>query len=52
VAVGTSWQHFHEQWRYADYVVAAVVGAGIVYVVVRFVRRRARRRALETPTEG
>ena len=52
VAVGTSWQHFHEQWRYADYVVALVVGAVVLYVVVRFVRRRARRRAMETPTEG
>jgi membrane protein DedA with SNARE-associated domain len=52
VAVGTSWEHFHEQWRYADYVVAALVGAAVVYGVVRFVRRRARRRAFESPTEG
>jgi len=52
VAVGTSWEHFHEQWRYADYAVALVVGAGVVFVVVRYLRRRARRRAYETPTEG
>jgi membrane protein DedA with SNARE-associated domain len=52
VAVGSSWEHFHEQWRYADYAVAAVVGAAVVYGVVRLIRRRARRRAVQRPTEG
>jgi membrane protein DedA with SNARE-associated domain len=52
VAVGSSWEHFHEQWRYADYVVAALVAAAVVYGIVRFMRRRARRRAFESPTEG
>ena len=52
VAVGASWEHFHEQWRYADYVVVALVGLGVVYAVFRFVRRRSRRRAVQSPTEG
>ena len=52
VAVGSSWEHFHEQWRYADYAVAAVVGIGIVYAVVRLLRHRARRRSVQSPTEG
>jgi membrane protein DedA with SNARE-associated domain len=52
LALGRSWEHFHEQWRYADYVVAAVVLAGAAYLVVRFLRRKARRRAMESQTEG
>ena len=52
VAVGASWEHFHEQWRYADYAVVAVVGLGVVYAVFRFVRHRSRRRAVQSPTEG
>jgi membrane protein DedA with SNARE-associated domain len=52
VAVGSSWEHFHEQFRYADYAVALVVGAAVLYGVVRFMRRRARRRAVQSTTEG
>jgi len=52
VALGQSWEHFHEQWRYADYVVAFAVAAAVVYGVVRFMRRRARRRAVQSRTEG
>jgi membrane protein DedA with SNARE-associated domain len=52
VALGQSWQNFHEQWRYADYAVALVVAAAVVYGVVRFMRRRARRRAVQSPTDG
>jgi membrane protein DedA with SNARE-associated domain len=52
LALGSSWQHFHDQWRYADYVVAVVVGAVVVYAVIRFVRHRARRRAVQSSTEG
>jgi membrane protein DedA with SNARE-associated domain len=52
VALGNSWEHFHEQWRYADYAVALVVGAAVVYGVVRILRRRARRRTIQSPTEG
>ncbi|HEY7004364.1 MAG TPA: DedA family protein [Gaiellaceae bacterium] len=51
-AVGSSWEHFQEQWRYADYAVGLVVAAAVVYGVVRFMRRRARRRAVQSPTEG
>ncbi len=47
VGVGESWERFHEDWRYADYVIVAVVIAGIVYLVVRRMRRRARDRAVE-----
>ncbi|HEX5467556.1 MAG TPA: DedA family protein [Gaiellaceae bacterium] len=52
VALGSSWEHFHEQWRYADYVVAAAVVVGAAYLVLRFLRRKSRRRAIESPTEG
>jgi membrane protein DedA with SNARE-associated domain len=52
VALGTSWEQFHEDWRYADYAVAAIVVLGVGYVVFRMVRRRTRRRAIESPTEG
>ena len=47
VAVGASWERFHEAWHYADYaILALIVGAGI-YVVLRTRRRRVARRALE-----
>jgi len=52
VALGQSWEHFHEDWRYADYAVGAFALLGVGYVVFRMVRRRARRRAIESPTEG
>jgi membrane protein DedA with SNARE-associated domain len=52
VALGTSWEHFHEQWRYADYAVAALVVAAVGYVGLRILRRRTRRRAIESTTEG
>ena len=45
VAAGAGWERFHESWRYAEYAVAAVVAAGLVYVVARMLRRRVRRRA-------
>jgi membrane protein DedA with SNARE-associated domain len=52
VALGNGWERFHEQWRYADYAVAGLVVAAAVYVLVRIVRRRSRRRAVQSPTEG
>jgi membrane protein DedA with SNARE-associated domain len=52
VALGSSWEHFHEDWRYADYAVVALIVLGLGYVVFRLVRRHARRRAIESPTEG
>ena len=47
VAVGSQWEEFHENFRYADYAIAALVVAGIGAVVYRTHRRRARKRAVE-----
>jgi membrane protein DedA with SNARE-associated domain len=47
VAVGASWERFHEAWHYADYVILALIAAGILFLVWRERRRRLRRRALE-----
>jgi membrane protein DedA with SNARE-associated domain len=47
VAVGASWERFHEAWHYADYVILALIAAGIVYLIARTRRRRLRRRELE-----
>ncbi len=47
LAVGASWERFHETWRYADYVVATAVVVGVVLVLARARQRRLRRRALE-----
>jgi membrane protein DedA with SNARE-associated domain len=47
VAVGASWERFHEAWHYADYAIIALIAAGIVFLVWRERRRRLRRRALE-----
>ena len=38
-ALGTRWESFHERFRYIDYVVAAAIVIGVVYLIVR--RRRA-----------
>jgi len=42
-AAGSSWESFHEAFRYVDYLVAAVVVALGVWIVVHLVRRRQRR---------
>ena len=47
LAVGASWERFHETWRYADYAVVALVVAGVLLVLLRARQRRLRRRALE-----
>jgi membrane protein DedA with SNARE-associated domain len=52
VALGSSWEHFHENWRYADYGVVFLVVLGVGYGAFKLLRRRARRRAIESPTEG
>jgi membrane protein DedA with SNARE-associated domain len=52
VALGSSWERFHEGWRYADYVVVGVVVVGALLIAARIVQRRARRRALERSAEG
>ena len=40
VAVGASWERFHESFRFADYLVVALVLAAVAFVVWRRVRRR------------
>lgn len=47
LALGTGWERFHESWRYADYAVLALAAMAIGYLVLRVLRHRARRRALE-----
>ena len=52
LALGTSWERFHESFRYADYAIIALVAAGVAAVVYRAHRRRSRRRAVERSAEG
>ena len=52
VALGSSWEHFHENFRYADYAVGLLVVLALGYGVFKLARRRARRRAIESTTEG
>lgn len=47
LAVGESWERFHHDWRYADYVILGLILGGIAYLVVRRLRRKQRNRALE-----
>jgi membrane protein DedA with SNARE-associated domain len=47
LALGSSWERFHDDWRYADYAVVGLVAAGILLLALRVLQRRARRRALE-----
>jgi membrane protein DedA with SNARE-associated domain len=47
LALGSSWERFHEGFRYADYAIVALVVAAIVLLLVRTRRRRLRRRAFE-----
>jgi membrane protein DedA with SNARE-associated domain len=52
LALGTGWERFHENWRYADYVVVGLIGAAVLWVAVRWMQRRARRRSLERSAES
>ena len=52
LALGSSWERFHEQWRYADYLVVALVAVGALAIIVRTVQKRARKRSLERSAEG
>ena len=47
VAVGASWDEFHDRFRYADYAVAALIVAGVGYLGWRIYRKRVRKRAVE-----
>jgi membrane protein DedA with SNARE-associated domain len=46
LALGSSWERFHEGFRYADYAILALAAAAIVALLVR-TRLRQRRRAFE-----
>jgi len=50
VALGNGWERVHNSFRWVDYVVVGLIVAGIAYLIVRTVRRRARRGA-EPPEE-
>jgi len=39
-AVGASWERFHEDFRYADYVVALAVVAGVAWIAWKVLARR------------
>jgi len=41
-ALGTGWERVHSGFKYADYVVVALVVLGIAYLTLRYVRRRRR----------
>jgi membrane protein DedA with SNARE-associated domain len=47
LAVGASWERFHEAWRYADYAIVALVAIAAAAWIVHTRQRRARRRAQE-----
>ena len=49
VALGSGWERFHESWRYADYAIVGLAVVAVAYLAFRLGRRRARRRALESP---
>ena len=40
VAVGASWESFHESWHYADYAIAALILAGLAFLGARMYRKR------------
>ena len=44
VGLGSSWERFHQSWRYADYGVVALVLAAAVYLALHLRQRRLRRR--------
>ena len=46
VALGSSWERFHESFRYADFAMVALAVAAVLLVAVRAHRRRTRRRAV------
>lgn len=52
VALGSQWEEFHENFRYADYAIIALVVAGVAAIVFRTYRKRARKRELERSAEG
>jgi membrane protein DedA with SNARE-associated domain len=51
-AVGESWENFHHAFRYFEYVVAAAIAAGAVWLGLRYRRRRRDRRLAEESSAG
>jgi membrane protein DedA with SNARE-associated domain len=49
-AVGESWEDFHHAFRYVEYVVAAAIGVIVIWLGVRY--RRRRRRLAEESSVG
>jgi membrane protein DedA with SNARE-associated domain len=49
---GDRWEDFHHAFRYIEYVVAAVIIAGVAWLVVRYMRRRRRRGLAEDSAAG
>jgi membrane protein DedA with SNARE-associated domain len=49
---GDRWEDFHHAFRYIEYVIAAVIAAGVAWLVVRYVRRRRRRGLAEDSAAG
>jgi membrane protein DedA with SNARE-associated domain len=47
-ALGKSWERFHHDFRFVEYVVALAVVAGVAWVVVRWRSARLARRAADT----
>jgi membrane protein DedA with SNARE-associated domain len=45
---GSNWEDFHHAFRYADYLVAAVIVGGVGWLAWRYVKRRRRRVAEES----
>ena len=52
LGLGSSWERFHESFRYADYAIVALVVAGLAALLYRHRRNRLRRRAMERSAEG
>ena len=48
-AAGASWEEFHHAFRYADYAVAVALVAGVAWIGWRYLRKRRRRVAEESP---
>jgi membrane protein DedA with SNARE-associated domain len=46
-ALGSQWEEFHENFRYADYAIIAAIVAGVAVLGHRMHRRRTNRRAVE-----
>jgi membrane protein DedA with SNARE-associated domain len=51
-AAGSNWEDFHHAFRYLDYLIAAVIVAVAAWLVMRYVRKRRRRRLAEESPGG